>query len=71
MDWLDFLAVQGTLKSLLLHHSPKTFIIWLFTESLRISDGTSDVYSHQTVTSPLTSVSSLKVDNIKTFKIKK
>ena len=23
MDWLDFLAVQGTLKSLLQHHSPK------------------------------------------------
>ena len=23
MDWLDFLAVQGTLKSLLLHHSSK------------------------------------------------
>ena len=24
MDWLDFLAVQGTLKSLLQHHSLKT-----------------------------------------------
>ena len=24
MDWLDFLAVQGTLKSLLQHHSSKT-----------------------------------------------
>ena len=24
MDWLDLLAVQGTLKSLLLHHSSKT-----------------------------------------------
>src|SRR5574341_1277020 len=23
MDWLDLLAVQGTLKSLLQHHSPK------------------------------------------------
>ena len=27
MDWLDFLAVQGTLKSLLQHHSSKTSII--------------------------------------------
>ena len=27
MDWLDFLAVQGTLKSLLWHHSPKTSIL--------------------------------------------
>ena len=29
MDWLDFLAVQGTLKSLLQHHSPKASILWL------------------------------------------
>ena len=29
MDWLDFLAVQGTLKSLLQHHSSKASILWL------------------------------------------
>ena len=29
MDWLDLLAVQGTLKSLLLHHSSKASILWL------------------------------------------
>ena len=37
MDWLDLLAVQGTLKSLLQHHSSKTsilqhsafFMVWL------------------------------------------
>ena len=28
MDWLDPLAVQGTLKSLLQHHSPKASILW-------------------------------------------
>ena len=28
MDWLDLLAVQGTLKSLLQHHSAKTSILW-------------------------------------------
>src|SRR5574342_919078 len=28
MDWLDHLAVQGTLKSLLQHHSSKTSIFW-------------------------------------------
>ena len=28
MDWLDFLAVQGTLKSLLQHHSLKASILW-------------------------------------------
>jgi len=27
MDWLDFLAVQGTLKSLLQHHSLKALIL--------------------------------------------
>ena len=29
MDWLDLLAVQGTPKSLLQHHSPKASILWL------------------------------------------
>ena len=29
MDWLDLLAVQGTLKSLLQHHSSKPSILWL------------------------------------------
>ena len=28
MDWLDLLAVQGTLKSLLQQHSSKASIIW-------------------------------------------
>ena len=28
MDWLDFLPVQGTLKSLLQHHSSKASILW-------------------------------------------
>ena len=28
MDWLDLLVVQGTLKSLLQHHSSKASIIW-------------------------------------------
>ena len=28
MDWLDLLAVQGTLKSLLQHYSSKASILW-------------------------------------------
>ena len=28
MDWLDLLAVQGTLKSLPQHHSSKALILW-------------------------------------------
>ena len=37
MDWLDLLAVQGTLKSLLQHHSSEASILWcsaLFTFQL-------------------------------------
>ena len=37
MDWLELLAVQGTLKSLLQHHSSKALILWhsaLFTVQL-------------------------------------
>ena len=29
IDWLDLLAVQGTLKSLLQHHCSKALILWL------------------------------------------
>ena len=28
MDWLDLLAVQGTLRSLLKHHSAKASVLW-------------------------------------------
>ena len=41
MDWLDLLAVQGTLKSLLQHHSSKTSILQhsaLWTKSTSIHD---------------------------------
>ena len=31
MDWLDLLSVQGTLKSLLQHHSSKTSVLLLST----------------------------------------
>ena len=37
MDWLDLLAIQGTLKSFLQHHSSKASILWrsaLFTVQL-------------------------------------
>ena len=37
MDWLDLLAVQGTLKSFLQHHSLKASILWcsaFFTDQL-------------------------------------
>ena len=31
IDWFDLLAVQGTLKSLLQHHSSKALILWCST----------------------------------------
>ena len=31
MDWLDLLAVQGTLNSLFKHHSSKTSVLWCST----------------------------------------
>ena len=31
MDWLDLLAIQGTLKSLLQHHNSKASILWCST----------------------------------------
>ena len=34
MDWLDLLAVQGTLKSLLQHHSSKASILWCSASSV-------------------------------------
>ena len=40
IDWLDFLAVQRTLKSLLQHHSSKASILWystFFTVQLSLS----------------------------------
>ena len=42
MDWLDFLAVQGTLKSLLQHHSSKASILQC--SAFFIGHGTTDCF---------------------------
>ena len=42
MEWLDLLAVQGTLKSLLQYHNSKASILWhstFFTVQLSFSGG--------------------------------
>ena len=47
MDWLDLLAVQGTLKSLLQHHSSKASILRcsaFFTVQLSVSVKCKDVF---------------------------
>ena len=57
MDWLDLLAVQGTLKSLLQHHSSNTSILWrsaFFNSQWTVwislqSKGLSRVFSNTTV----------------------
>ena len=41
MDWLDLLTIQGTLKSLLQHHSLKASILW---HSAYLMDQLSDLY---------------------------
>ena len=42
MDWLDLLAVQGTCKSLLQHHSSKASILWLSAFFTVLSLGAND-----------------------------
>ena len=42
MDWLDLLAVQGTLKSLLQHHSSKASILQHSAQRLLIAEGLSN-----------------------------
>ena len=37
MDWLDLLAVQGTLESLLQHHSSKASILWCSAFTVQLS----------------------------------
>ena len=56
MDWLNLLAVQGTLKSVLKHHSSKASILWssaFFMKCCQIIDLRKEklVYSHLTLTS--------------------
>ena len=43
MDWLDILVVQGTLKSLLQHHSSKASILWCLASE---SKGEKERYKH-------------------------
>ena len=62
MYWLDLLAVQGTLKSLLQHHSSKASIIWhsaFFTVQLShpyISTGKTIAWTRRTFVGKVTSL---------------
>ena len=62
MDWLDLLAVQGTLKSLLQHHSSKPSILWS-------SDFLIDQLSHPYMTTGETIALTrwTSVDNVSAF----
>ena len=60
MDWLDLLTAQGTLKSLLQHHSSKASVLWhsaFFTVQLShpyMTTGKTIVLTRQTFVVPLT-----------------
>ena len=62
MDWLDLLAVQGTLKSLLQHHSSKASILWcsaFFTVQLShpyMTTGKTTALTRQTFVGKVTSL---------------
>ena len=62
MDWLDLLVVQGTLKSLLQHHSSKTSILWpsaFFTVQLShpyMTTGKTIALTRQTIVGKVTSL---------------
>ena len=47
MDWLDLLAVQGTLKSLLHNHSSKASILWCSSSLLSDSNNIHDYWKNQ------------------------
>ena len=62
MDWLDLLAVQGTLKSILQHHNSKASILWhsaFFTVQLShpyMTTGKTIALTRQTFVSKVTSL---------------
>ena len=62
MDWLNLLAVQGTLQSLLQHHSSKAYILWhsaFFTVQLShpyVTTGKIIALTRQTFVGKVTSV---------------
>ena len=51
MDWLDLLAVQGTLKSLLQHHSSKASVSWYILKKKKISSSALSFLHSPTLTS--------------------
>ena len=46
MDWLDLLEVQGTLKSLLQHHSSKASTFWCSAFLLKVSPTLTSIHDH-------------------------
>ena len=49
MDWLDLFDVEGTLKSLLQHHSSKTLVFWcsaFFIVQLSLIYGPTSIYDY-------------------------
>ena len=64
MDWLDLLAVQRTLKSLLQHHSSKASILW---HSAFFIVQLSHPYSHMTTEKTIAFIRRAFVGNVAAF----
>ena len=52
MDWLDLLAVQGTLKSLLQHHSSKASIFWCLLLGRKAMTNLDSIWKSRDITLP-------------------
>ena len=52
MDWLDLLAVQGTLKSLLQHHSSKASIFWCLLLGRKAMTNLDSILKNRDITLP-------------------
>ena len=58
MDWLDLLAVQGTLKSLVQHHSSKVWILWCSAFFIVLLSHPLSKWSHPAISSSVVPFSS-------------
>ena len=74
MDWVDLLAIQGTLKSLLQHHSSKASILWcsaFFIVQLShpyMTTGKTIASTRWSLPSKISSVGPDWIDNLSNFK---
>ena len=69
MDWLDLLAVQGTLKSLLQHHSSKASILLCYAEYIMRNAGLNEAQAGVKIAGR--NINNLRYADDTTLKVKK